>query len=53
LPTDAEFTFMYGEGSFTLHAEQASTRGLALRVVTDESLGWDVDEPEDLRDLDT
>ena len=53
LPTDAPFTFMYGEKSFTLHAQEASTRGLALRVMADESLGWDVDEPDDLRDLDT
>ena len=48
LPTGAPFTFMYGEGSFTRHAHEASARGLKLRVVTDESLGWDVDEPEDL-----
>jgi 2-phospho-L-lactate guanylyltransferase len=50
VPTDAAFTFMYGEDSFTRHSHEAAARGLPLRVVTDVALGWDVDEPADLRD---
>ncbi len=48
LPADAPFTFAYGEGSRARHEREATTRGLALRVVEDASLGWDVDEPDDL-----
>ena len=50
LPTRAAFTFAYGEGSRARHEAEARARGLALRVVDDASLGWDVDEPSDLRD---
>ena len=50
LPTRADFTFAYGEGSRARHEAEARARGLALRVVDDASLGWDVDEPSDLRD---
>jgi 2-phospho-L-lactate guanylyltransferase len=48
LPTDAAFTFAYGDGSRARHEAEARTRGLALRVVDDASLAWDVDEPDDL-----
>jgi len=48
LPTRAAFTFAYGEGSRARHEDEARARGLALRVVDDASLGWDVDEPDDL-----
>jgi 2-phospho-L-lactate guanylyltransferase len=48
LPTRASFDFAYGEGSRTRHEHEARARGLALRVVDDASLGWDVDEPSDL-----
>lgn len=48
LPTRAAFTFAYGEGSRTRHEDEARARGLALRVVDDASLAWDVDEPDDL-----
>ena len=52
LPTRAEFNFAYGDGSRARHEDEARVRGLALRVVEDASLGWDVDEPSDLpRDL--
>ncbi len=50
LPTDPAFDFAYGEGSRTRHEREATARGLALRVVDDAALGWDVDEPADLRD---
>jgi 2-phospho-L-lactate guanylyltransferase len=48
LPTRAPFDFAYGEGSRTRHEDEARVRGLALRVVDDASLGWDVDEPSDI-----
>jgi 2-phospho-L-lactate guanylyltransferase len=48
LPTRAPFTFAYGDGSRARHEAEARARGLALRVVDDASLGWDVDEPDDL-----
>lgn len=48
LPTDAAFTFAYGEGSCARHEAEATRRGLALRVCVDDDLGWDVDEPHDL-----
>jgi 2-phospho-L-lactate guanylyltransferase len=48
LPTSAAFTFAYGDGSRSRHEAEARARGLALRVVDDASLGWDVDAPSDL-----
>jgi len=48
LPTRAPFDFAYGDGSRTRHEREARARGLALRVVDDTALGWDVDEPDDL-----
>lgn len=48
VPTDVAFTFRYGPGSFAAHRDEAARRGLTVRVVTSTTLGWDVDEPEDL-----
>ena len=48
LPTRAAFTFAYGDGSRARHEAEARGRGLALRVVDDASLGWDVAEPSDV-----
>ena len=50
LPTAAAFAFAYGVGSRAAHEAEARAQGLALRVVDDASLGWDVDEAADLRD---
>jgi 2-phospho-L-lactate guanylyltransferase len=52
LPVDVAFTFAYGDGSCARHAAEARERELALRIVRDDALGWDVDEPDDLRALD-
>lgn len=49
VPTAAGFTFAYGVGSFTHHLVEAERCGLRMRVVDSEHLGWDVDEPADLR----
>lgn len=48
VPSGAGFGFAYGPGSFGRHAGEAQRLGLALRVVRDPLLGWDVDRPDDL-----
>ena len=48
VPTDAAFEFAYGDGSRARHEAETNRLALALRVVDDASLGWDVDEPSDL-----
>jgi 2-phospho-L-lactate guanylyltransferase len=48
LPTASGFRFSYGAGSFRRHAAEARRLGLALRVVREPALGWDVDVPDDL-----
>lgn len=53
LPTDVEFTFSYGPGSYRRHAAEARRRGLAVRVVRDPDLAFDVDVPDDLLELET
>jgi 2-phospho-L-lactate guanylyltransferase len=51
VPTGSGFTFAYGAGSFARHREEAARVGLALDVVRDPQLGWDVDLPDDLDGL--
>lgn len=48
VPTGVGFTFAYGAGSCARHVAEAGRLGLAVRVLEDEALGWDVDRPEDL-----
>lgn len=48
LPVDAGFRFAYGRASFARHAVEATRLGLALRVVRNPDLGFDVDLPADL-----
>jgi 2-phospho-L-lactate guanylyltransferase len=48
LPTAVDFRFGYGPGSFRRHAAEARRHGLAVRVVREPNLGWDVDLPDDL-----
>ena len=52
IPTDCEFRFAYGPGSFTRHRDEAARIGLALRVLTDDALAWDIDTPDDLMAFD-
>lgn len=40
--------YCYGPGSFVLHCKQAKEKGLRLVVYRNESLGFDLDLPEDL-----
>jgi 2-phospho-L-lactate guanylyltransferase len=50
LPAEAAagFSFAYGPGSCARHRGQAERTGLAVRVLVDQRLGWDVDRPDDL-----
>lgn len=48
LPAGCGFRFAYGPGSFARHRAEAARLGLAVRVVADARLGWDVDLPDDL-----
>jgi len=48
LPAEASFRFAYGAGSFARHRAEAARSGLALRVVREPELEWDVDVPGDL-----
>jgi 2-phospho-L-lactate guanylyltransferase len=48
VPTDVDFRFAYGPGSFRHHAAEARRLGLGLRVVRDADLAFDVDVPDDL-----
>ena len=51
LPTAAPFHFAYGPGSFARHLAEAVRCDLAVRIVRDAALGFDVDVPEDLSRL--
>jgi len=51
LPAHATFTFAYGSGSFRRHVDAARRAGLAVRVVRDPRLGFDVDTLDDLQVL--
>lgn len=52
IPLDRGFQFHYGPGSFAAHQAEAARLGLAVEVVRDERLGWDIDVPDDLAALD-
>lgn len=51
VPAAAGFRFAYGPGSFARHQAEARRLGLAVRVVREPSLEWDVDVPDDLTTL--
>ena len=51
IPLGVGFDFHYGEGSAALHRAEAQRRGLPHRTVPDDELGWDVDTPDDLDQL--
>lgn len=48
IPAASGFRFGYGPGSFERHRNEADRLGIALRILRDEALGWDVDVPADL-----
>jgi 2-phospho-L-lactate guanylyltransferase len=51
VPTEMEFRFAYGPGSFRRHAAETRRLGLGFRVVRDRTLAHDVDAAEDLAGL--
>lgn len=51
VPIPSRFRVAYGPGSFRRHAAAARAAGLAVRVVRDPRLGFDVDLPADLAAL--
>lgn len=48
VPSDVDFTFCYGPGSFATHLRLAEATGRYVRVLDDPQLAWDVDHPDDL-----
>ena len=48
VPASVGFRFSYGPGSFQRHEQEARRLGLAVRVVDEPLLAWDVDLPADL-----
>jgi 2-phospho-L-lactate guanylyltransferase len=51
VPVNQPFAFAYGPGSFRRHVARAHDAELAVRVVRDPLLGFDVDVPSDLAAL--
>ncbi len=51
VPVEAGFSFAYGPGSFRRHLAAARNAGLAVRVLRDAALGFDIDVPADLAAL--
>lgn len=48
VPAASGFRFAYGPGSAERHHAEAHRLGLAVHIVDDAVLGWDVDLPRDL-----
>ena len=51
LPAGSDFNFAYGPGSFRAHRAEATRLGLAVRVIRDPDLAYDVDWPADVAEL--
>ncbi len=52
LPAASTFHFAYGPGSFRAHRAEATRLGLAVRVLRQPALAYDVDWPADVAELD-
>jgi len=48
---DSGFQFSYGPGSFQRHLAEAARLGLEVTVLRDDTLAYDIDQPEDLLEL--
>jgi 2-phospho-L-lactate/phosphoenolpyruvate guanylyltransferase len=48
VPVNVGFVFRYGPDSFSHHLSEADRLGLAVRILRDDALSWDVDVPDDL-----
>jgi 2-phospho-L-lactate guanylyltransferase len=51
LPVPCDFHFAYGPGSFRAHRAEAVRLGLAVRVLRNPALAYDVDWPADVAEL--
>jgi 2-phospho-L-lactate guanylyltransferase len=51
LPAATQFRFSYGPGSFRAHLAEARRLGLAVRVLRNPDLAYDVDWPTDVAEL--
>lgn len=51
LPAASPFRFAYGPGSFRAHRAESTRCGLAVRVLRDPVLAYDVDWPADVAEL--
>lgn len=51
LPTNCQFQFCFGHGSFHKHQTAADSSGLAISVVEDSNLMIDIDTTDDLKTL--
>jgi 2-phospho-L-lactate guanylyltransferase len=51
IPSESDFAFSYGPGSFARHCAAAERAGLVVRIARDPLLGFDVDVPDDLARL--
>jgi 2-phospho-L-lactate guanylyltransferase len=51
IPAAAGFEFAYGIGSCARHIAEAERAGLAVRIVRDHTLAFDIDDATDLRAL--
>jgi 2-phospho-L-lactate guanylyltransferase len=51
LPAQCDFRFAYGPGSFRAHRAESTRLGLAVRVVRDPDLAYDIDWPADVEEL--
>ncbi|MGI9607103.1 MAG: 2-phospho-L-lactate guanylyltransferase [Acidimicrobiales bacterium] len=52
VPTDLDFDFSYGPGSFSMHLKLAQQSGREVHVIDDPDLSLDIDHPDDLDLLD-
>ena len=50
-PATLSFDFAYGAGSCAKHVRAAEAAGARVRVVAEDDLSWDIDEPADLEAL--
>lgn len=51
LPVNVDFHFSYGPGSFRAHRAEAGRLGLPVRILRIPALAYDVDWPDDVKDL--
>ncbi len=48
IPTNLDFSFAYGPGSFASHVTLAQDLGIEPHIIDVPGLAWDVDHPDDL-----